>query len=134
MFRNRNDINLPTMCLLFRGPFFVALLILLIGGNVYGWRTSGVNHVLIFELDPRDHISEQHLFEVGFLFANIWVLSILGYLIAAQTSYNPNIFPLANVTIFVALLLNPTKTMKHQARFWLLRVLESSFISLFIIW
>jgi len=23
------------------------------GINVYGWRSSGVNHVLIFELDPR---------------------------------------------------------------------------------
>lgn len=31
----------------------------LMGINVYGWRSSGVNHVLIFELDPRNHLSEQ---------------------------------------------------------------------------
>lgn len=121
--RNRNEINIATMCRLFRGPFFVSLMILLIGVNVYGWRTSGVNHVLIFELDPREHISEQHLFEVGFLFANIWVLSMLGYLFAAPTSLNQNIFPLINVMAYVLLLINPTKTCKHQARFWLLRVL-----------
>lgn len=126
MLQNHAEINFPAMCLLFRGPFFVSLLIVLIGVNVYGWRTSGVNHVLIFELDPRDHISEQHLFEVGLLFANIWVLCILGYLFAPHTNINPNIFPLANVAIYIALLVNPTKTMKHQARFWLLRVLVRS--------
>jgi hypothetical protein len=38
---------------LYRGPFLVILFLFLMGINVYGWRSSGVNHVLIFELDPR---------------------------------------------------------------------------------
>lgn len=38
---------------LYRGPLLIIQFIFLIGVNVYGWRSSGVNHVLIFELDPR---------------------------------------------------------------------------------
>ena len=38
---------------LYRGPFLIILFLSLLGINVYGWRSSGVNHVLIFELDPR---------------------------------------------------------------------------------
>lgn len=36
----------------------------LVGINTYGWRQAGVNHVLIFELNPRNNLSHQHLFEV----------------------------------------------------------------------
>lgn len=36
----------------------------LLGINTYGWRQAGVNHVLIFELNPRNNLSHQHLFEV----------------------------------------------------------------------
>lgn len=40
----------------------------LMGINVYGWRSSGVNHVLIFELDPRNHLSEQVVFFILFIY------------------------------------------------------------------
>lgn len=50
---------------LYRGTLLIILFMFLIGVNVYGWRTSGVNHVLIFELDPRNHLSEQHLMEAS---------------------------------------------------------------------
>ena len=111
------------LCLLFRGPFYIWLFIFLLGINVYGWRTSGVNHVLIFELDPRDHISEQHLFEVSFFFAVIWAFSLLGYSYATSFDIDGNLFPLATVILFILFLINPTKTFRHTARFWLLRVL-----------
>lgn len=113
------------MCRLFRAPFFVCLFTILIGLNIYGWRTSGVNHVLIFELNPRDHISEQHLFEIAFVFAVIWTLSILGYLYAPLLQMNANLFPLINIAVYVLFLCNPTRTFKHSARFWLIRVLVS---------
>ena len=38
---------------LYRGPLLYIIFVFLMGINVYGWRSSGVNHVLIFELDPR---------------------------------------------------------------------------------
>ena len=50
---------------MYRGMFIVILDIFLLGINTYGWRSSGVNHVLIFEIDPRRHLSHQQLMEVN---------------------------------------------------------------------
>ncbi|XP_040570423.1 solute carrier family 53 member 1 [Lepeophtheirus salmonis] len=108
---------------LYRGPLLVILFIFLMGVNVYGWRSSGVNHVLIFELDPRNHLSEQHLMEVAAIFGVIWTLSVLMFLYSSYLSIPAYVSPLALVVLMGAFLLNPTKTFRYQARFWLLRVL-----------
>lgn len=50
--------------IMYRGMFLVILDIFLLGINTYGWRSSGVNHVLIFEIDPRHHLTHQQLLEV----------------------------------------------------------------------
>ena len=49
---------------MYRSIFLVILCCLLLGINTYGWRSSGVNHVLIFELDPRNHLTHSELLEV----------------------------------------------------------------------
>jgi len=49
---------------MYRGMFLVILCIFLLGINTYAWRSSGVNHVLVFELDPRHHLNHQQLLEV----------------------------------------------------------------------
>ena len=36
----------------------------LLGINIYGWSKAGVNHKLIFELDPRDHLTFIDLLKV----------------------------------------------------------------------
>lgn len=38
---------------LFRGFILVFVSCWLVGVNMYGWAAAGVNHVLIFEVDPR---------------------------------------------------------------------------------
>jgi hypothetical protein len=38
---------------LFRGFLLVFISCWLVGVNMYGWAAAGVNHVLIFEVDPR---------------------------------------------------------------------------------
>jgi len=50
---------------IYRGIFLFVLVTFLLALNTYGWRKAGVNHVLIFELDPRDHLSYQQLLEVN---------------------------------------------------------------------
>ena len=104
------------------------------GINVYGWRSSGVNHVLIFELDPRNHLSEQHIMELAAIFGVVWALSILSFLYSASLSIPPYANPLALIIIMTVFILNPTKTFRHEARFWALKVLVSEvcFISLFL--
>lgn len=49
---------------IYRGGFLLVEFLFLLGINTYGWRQAGVNHVLIFELNPRNNLSHQHLFEV----------------------------------------------------------------------
>ena len=53
---------------IYRGIFLFVLVTFLLAVNTWGWRKAGVNHVLIFELDPRDHLSYQHLLEVRVFF------------------------------------------------------------------
>lgn len=93
------------------------------GVNIYGWRSSGVNHVLIFEMDPRNHLSEQHIIEMAAIFGVIWSISVLMFLYSSQLYVPAYINPLVLLCLMVAFLINPTKTFRHEARFWALRVL-----------
>ena len=114
---------------LYRGPFLVILFLFLMGINVYGWRSSGVNHVLIFELDPRNHLSEQHLMELAAIFGVIWTLSVLTFLYSEQLSIPSYANPLSLILIMAIFMLNPTKTFRHDARFWLLKVALRIFLA-----
>lgn len=120
-----NDVptnNLKIAFRLYRGPLLIIEFIFLIGVNIYGWRSSGVNHVLIFELDPRNHLSEQHLMELAAIFGVVWTLSILSFLYSTSLSIPPFINPLALTIIMGIFLFNPLKILRHDARFWLLRI------------
>lgn len=107
---------------MYRGPLLIVEFLFLIGVNVYGWRSSGVNHVLIFELDPRNHLSEQHLMELAAIFGVVWALSLLSFLYSASLSIPPYVNPLGLVLIMIAFIANPLKVFRHDARFWFLRI------------
>lgn len=94
---------------LYRGPLLVIIFIFLMGINVYGWRSSGVNHVLIFELDPRNHLSEQHLMELAAILGVVWSLSVLTFLYSEYVAIPAYVNPLALVVIMAAFMFNPTK-------------------------
>ncbi|XP_017862847.1 PREDICTED: xenotropic and polytropic retrovirus receptor 1 [Drosophila arizonae] len=108
---------------MFRAPFLITECLFLWGVNVYGWRSSGVNHVLIFELDPRNHLSEQNIMEIASVFGVIWACSVLCYIFCEPLGIPQYAAPLFLYTLMVAFLLNPTKTFHHEARYWALRVL-----------
>lgn len=110
---------------LYRGTFLICLFLFLIGINVYGWKTSGVNHVLIFELDPRDHLSEQHIIEIASVFSVFWSLSVICYLFSDHFSVPAVAHPLILVVGMLLFLINPTPTFRPNARFWLIKVLVS---------
>jgi len=109
----------------------IALFIFFMGLNVQGWRKSGVNHVPIFELDPRNHLSEQHLLELAAVLGVMWTLSVLAFLYSSFLGIPPFINPLVLVVTMVVFLVNPTKTFMHEARFWLLRKLGRVFCAPF---
>ena len=81
--------------------------------------------MLIFELDPRNHLSEQHIMELAAIFGVVWALSVLSFLYSSSLSIPPYVNPLALTAIMTVFILNPTKTFRHEARFWALKVLVS---------
>uniref|UniRef100_A0A1B6GBR3 SPX domain-containing protein n=1 Tax=Cuerna arida TaxID=1464854 RepID=A0A1B6GBR3_9HEMI len=123
IFHEGGGTNLNTAFKLYRGPLLIVEFLFLIGVNVYGWRSSGVNHVLIFELDPRNHLSEQHLMEMAAIMGVVWTLSMLSFLYSASLSIPPYVNPLSLAFIFLAFTINPVRTFRHEARFWSLRVM-----------
>lgn len=112
---------------MYRGPLLLIEFVFLIGVNIYGWRSSGVNHVLIFELDPRNHLSEQHLMELAAIFGVVWALSLLSFLYSTALSIPAYVNPLGLVVIMFVFLVNPLKVFRHEARFWFLRLCVSIF-------
>lgn len=50
---------------MYRGMLIVFLMIGFLGINVRGWGRAGVNHVLIFEIDPRNHLTYVQLLMVS---------------------------------------------------------------------
>ncbi|XP_037933725.1 xenotropic and polytropic retrovirus receptor 1-like [Teleopsis dalmanni] len=109
---------------MFRGPFLLIECLFLWGVNVYGWRSSGVNHVLIFELDPRNHLSEQNIMEVASVFGVIWAVCVLCYIYCDPMGIPQYSAPIFLYTTMILFLLNPTKTFHHEARYWAVRVLS----------
>uniref|UniRef100_A0A1B6D1A0 SPX domain-containing protein n=2 Tax=Clastoptera arizonana TaxID=38151 RepID=A0A1B6D1A0_9HEMI len=118
-----DQIELKIAAKLYRGPGLIVEFLFLMGINVYGWRSSGVNHVLIFELDPRNHLSEQHIMELAAIFGVIWCLSLLCFIFSSSLAIPPYINPIVLIMIMALFLLNPTRTFRHEARFWVIKVL-----------
>lgn len=120
IFHNSKDWRIAAR--LFRGPLLLIEFLFLWGVNVYGWRSSGVNHVLIFEMDPRNHLTEQHLMEIASVFGVIWTICVLGFLFSDALSIPTFASPVILYSVMILFLFNPTKTLRSEARFWTIRV------------
>ena len=130
--RRLYEINYPVMVRLFRGPLLVVLFLFLLGINIYGWGKAGVNHVLIFELDPRNHLSYQQLMELGAIFGVVWTAHLLIFLFGEFINIPTFAVPLSlNLTMLI-FMLNPTHTLMHGARFWLLKFVGRIFAAPFL--
>lgn len=129
IFRSNKDWEIALR--LFRGPLLIIEFLFLWGVNVHGWRSAGVNHVLIFEIDPRNHLSEQHIMEFGACFGVIWTLCVLSFQYNDALSIPAFASPITLYLLMALFLFNPTKTFRHEARFWTIRVLWRIFLAPF---
>lgn len=111
---------------LYRSSLFIIVFIFLVGVNIYGWRAHGVNHVLIFELDPRDHLGSQDLLEISFTFGLFWCISVLLFLWSKPIGIPPLLNPMILNGIMLIYLFNPTKTFHYSARTWLIFCIVSA--------
>ncbi|XP_037819897.1 xenotropic and polytropic retrovirus receptor 1 homolog [Lucilia sericata] len=119
------DINFYSVhgLILFRGPFYVIMYLFLLGINVFSWRRAGVNHILIFEINPRKHLKYSHLLELHAIFGIIWSLCVLGFIYADYINISPLVFPLLLITLMLTFLFNPLPLFYRNARYWLLRLI-----------
>uniref|UniRef100_A0A8C5FG35 Xenotropic and polytropic retrovirus receptor 1 homolog n=1 Tax=Gadus morhua TaxID=8049 RepID=A0A8C5FG35_GADMO len=117
------DANVWPLVRIYRGGFLLIEFLFLLGINTYGWRQAGVNHVLIFELNPRNNLSHQHLFEIAGLLGVLWCVSLLCCLFSSSILVPMQLNPLALYGFFLLFLINPFKTCYYKSRFWLLKLL-----------
>uniref|UniRef100_H3DDI1 Xenotropic and polytropic retrovirus receptor 1a n=1 Tax=Tetraodon nigroviridis TaxID=99883 RepID=H3DDI1_TETNG len=123
--------NIWPMVRIYRGGFLLIQFIFLLGINTYGWRQAGVNHVLIFEINPRNNLSHQHLFEIAGFLGVLWCLSILSCLYSEYIHISMQINPLILYGFMILFLINPIKTCYYKSRFWLLKLLFRVFTAPF---
>ncbi|XP_031565789.1 xenotropic and polytropic retrovirus receptor 1 homolog [Actinia tenebrosa] len=108
---------------IYRGIFLIVLVTFLLALNTWGWRKAGVNHVLIFELDPRHHLSYHQLLEVSGLLAVLWSLSLTAHIFGDVVGI-PHFIPnLVLVSFIVLFTFNPFKICYYKARLWIIKVL-----------
>uniref|UniRef100_A0A915J450 Xenotropic and polytropic retrovirus receptor 1 n=1 Tax=Romanomermis culicivorax TaxID=13658 RepID=A0A915J450_ROMCU len=106
---------------LFRGHFLVFFNIFLISINVFGWQTNGINHILIFEIDPREHLTYQGLMEISFMLLTLWAVCALGYVSSRQTSVPATFFPLSLTIISLSWLVFPLPIFNRPSRWWFVK-------------
>jgi len=120
-YKYRSDWTIVTR--LYRGPMLCIILIFLLSINVRGWGMAGVNHKLIFELDPRNHSTHIQIMETAVWLAVMWAVSLLVFLFADYL-YIPAFYsPLCLMIAYLVFFLNPTKTVKYDARRWMIKVI-----------
>lgn len=117
--------DVVTCVLLFRGPFTMVLFLGLLSLNFYIWRYVGINHVLIFELNPRNFLAAVQILEISVVFGCILSLLTLAFLHSQYLGMPPYVFPLAMPIIMIVFLINPIRIFHYQSRMWLLRYLVS---------
>lgn len=117
----RSDWSIVTR--LYRGPALCIILIFLLSINVRGWGEGGVNHKLIFELDPRNHSSHIQIMETAMWLAVMWAISLLFFMFANYIHLPAFYSPLCLMIAYLVFFLNPTKTVKYDARRWMVKVI-----------
>ncbi|XP_067894040.1 solute carrier family 53 member 1-like [Heterodontus francisci] len=123
--------NIWPLVRIYRGGFLLIEFLFLLGINTYGWRQAGVNHVLIFELNPRSNLSHQHLFEIAGFLGVLWGLSLFISLYGSDNLIPMQVNPLILYGFMFLFLINPTKTCYYKSRFWLLKLLFRVFTAPF---
>ncbi|KAL7836761.1 hypothetical protein AOLI_G00280450 [Acnodon oligacanthus] len=108
---------------LYRGSFLLIEFLFFMGLSMCCWGKSGINQVLIFELDPRQHLSHLHVLEVAGCLAVCWCASVLASLHSSLLSVPQQLHPLFFHGLLLLLLLNPTPTCHSRSRRWLLTVM-----------
>ncbi|XP_030555499.1 xenotropic and polytropic retrovirus receptor 1 homolog [Drosophila novamexicana] len=127
-----NPEEFSTFTRLYRGPFSLMLYSFCLVGNVYVWQSVGINHVLIFELNPRNQTVPVKLLSTASFYSYICTLSMLMFIHYKEFGVKDSLyFPLIGLLLPLVLLVNPIPILNYPARIWILncfgRILAAPF-------
>ncbi|XP_068151857.1 solute carrier family 53 member 1 isoform X1 [Drosophila tropicalis] len=109
---------------IYRGPLSWIVYCFFISINVYIWQRCGINHVLIFEMNPRNHIQPASYLAIASSMGYICTLSMLLYLHHKEFGIDdPQPIPLTFIIVTTALFFNPIHIWNYPARMWFLSIL-----------
>ncbi|XP_055354793.1 xenotropic and polytropic retrovirus receptor 1 homolog isoform X2 [Paramacrobiotus metropolitanus] len=108
---------------LYRGPFLLIIMLFLFAFNVHGWRAAGVNHVLIFELDPRNHLSQHHIMELAACMGVLWCISLLLFFYSDFLGISHYALPLIFSGLMLIFFINPFHVLCYDARKWVIKIM-----------
>lgn len=126
-FSSETSYEWTTVFRLFRSPMLLIIFLFQTGISLVIWRHFKINHVLIFELNPRDNLTYHHFFEFGSLLGIIWSIGVLVFIFSERLDVRPSMCPLIVVLLIGCYIFNPTSTGHFKARVWLLRKLARIF-------
>ncbi|OQV11683.1 Xenotropic and polytropic retrovirus receptor 1 [Hypsibius exemplaris] len=107
---------------LYRGPFLIIIMLFLLAFNVHGWRSAGVNHVLIFELDPRNHLSQHHIMELAACMGVLWCVSLLLFFYSDFLGISHYAIPVIVSGVMLVFFINPFHVLFYDARKWVMKI------------
>ncbi|XP_001356122.3 xenotropic and polytropic retrovirus receptor 1 homolog [Drosophila pseudoobscura] len=108
---------------LLRGPIMLVVYGIYLALNVGIWQKVGINHVLIFEVEPRNHVGFLDVLEIVCFFGYLCTIVILGYLYSDEFGIEEYyILPLIYMALMAVMFLNPIRIMNFPLRLWLLKL------------
>ena len=123
---NSLSFNWKTALKLYRGSLFIIVHVLLVGINIYVWRSTGINHVLIFEIDPRNYLFYEEILEISTVLGIFWLLSVILYILNAYFMLEYSIYPIIFILFLFLYTINPFELFKRSSRFWFVKLLWRS--------
>ena len=107
----------------FRPTFLLTLFMFCYALNTKAWVKYGVNHVLIFEYDPRNRLSVSQVFEVASLGLFIWSVAGVLYIFSPVLGIHQYIVPGCLLLSYLCLFSVPLPVLFFRSRLWLLKKL-----------
>ncbi|XP_017854120.2 xenotropic and polytropic retrovirus receptor 1 homolog [Drosophila busckii] len=121
-FRYSPDSPIVYFFRLFRATVFLVLFLFLFALSSEIWQRSGINHVLIFDIDPRNHSPPALFLVVASTLGLICSMCMLGFLHHMEFAIKePYHFPSLAIVVPILLLINPLCIMKFKARMLILK-------------
>lgn len=117
---------------LFRGWALLFAHVFLLGVNMYYWQKNGINHVLIFEMNPRDRLTYQDIMLISSTYLMVWAIFVLGFVYSDALGIPTAALPIIFIFVCSLILFQPFPCFYRSARFWFVKHVVNCFKAPFI--